>query len=619
MKSVIEDYLRQKGWEYKESGNEQFLLKTCPMCGSDRFHHFYIGQYNGLWDCKACGQKGNLNQLRHNLGDEYIDLKPYENQTPPEKLVKTYVTPKYDLPLEHASRLWGMDTEAQKYLTEERKLTKEVLEKFKIGATPEGNISIPVYEDGKLVNIRYRFSAKNMHPGSNQRYTQEKGCRSPLYNTDAASTTPVRIYITEGEFDALQLIQRGIHNTMSTTLGASSFPDAWVEVLKDIKEIYFVYDTDEEGYAGAKKAAEKLGIDRCKYVRLPSIPGEKKTDVTDFFVKLNGTKDSFLELVDKAEAFTSATAEDVRHISEFSPDVRNVIIEGEHYGISTGYAELDELMGGLRKGRMVILSGLTNTGKSSFAANICLNLAHHKNPSYFLSMEMPPIDIVRKVLQLESKLTSHDLRNVPDPSATLTKIDQTLAVFPELPIYLYAGSGVIKYEILDKTVRHAVVKHGVQVVFVDHLHYFAQNYNNLAADTSKIVRQIKQLAVELNITIVLLAHLNRGGRAKERRGMYTPTLADLKETSTIEQDADQVLFVCRDSENKEQIEREKAFIKIAKNRDGQAGGQVSMTFSEEITTFIELTGVNYEKQNEEKQTARTEEEQAELKMNDLPF
>lgn len=86
--------------------------------------------------------------------------------------------------------------------------------------------------------------------------------------------------------------------------------------------------------------------------------------------------------------------------------------------------------------------------------------------------------------------------------------------------------------------------------------------------------------MELQIPIVLLAHLNRGGRTMQRKGMYIPSLADLKESSAIEQDADQVLFVCRDSEAFVTEEKRKTILKLAKNRDG-ATGHVSLRFEME--------------------------------------
>lgn len=633
-REIIIEYLAEKGLKFKEAGNNQFLIEVCPACGDDKFHHVYMNQENGLWDCKKCAAKGHLNQFRNYYGDTPLDLSDFTvdpaavgNIVPGAATIKpekTYRSMKPEEAMDAMARLW-MDPENRvlKYLVEERHLKPETIKEFKIGLTQQNEITIPVFENGLLVNIRTRRDpATDKTVGDKMpKYRSQKGCKSALFNGDILQEGANQVFITEGEFDALQLVQRGMRNVVSVTGGAGYFPDEWVQKFDTVRQIFICFDTDEEGVNGARKVAEKLGKDRCKIVILPSKPGRKKTDLTEFFTTDGKTKADFIEVVKGASRADSVGEETIKHISEFNDELRDMLIKGQHLGLPSGYAQLDQHMGGLRKGRLIVLSGLTNTGKSSFAVNMCLNLAEQKVPSFFLSLEMPPIDIAKKVLMLKGKLTGTELKKVPDPSATLTRVDQALMAFKgfstddRLPIFLYAGSGVVKFEILDQTAREAKDKYGVQVIFVDHLHYFAHNYNNLAAETSQAVRRIKQLAMELDITIVLLAHLNRGGRSKQRKGMYIPSLADLKETSTIEQDADQVIFVCRDSESDDRVEREKAIIKIAKNRDGAAGRSVSMTFSEEINTFVEIVGEDYEA--EVKKEAA--EMNAEVQTENIPF
>lgn len=98
--------------------------------------------------------------------------------------------------------------------------------------------------------------------------------------------------------------------------------------------------------------------------------------------------------------------------------------------------------------------------------------------------------------------------------------------------------------------------------------------------------------MELETPVLLLAHLNRAGRAQQKRGLYIPTLSDLKDAGAIEQDADQVVYVCRDSEHEDENEKRKTIIKVAKNRDGQTG-HVSFDFDLDIGFFSPVTGVDY--------------------------
>lgn len=605
LESIIREYFKQKGLQFKDSNTGQFVLEKCPFCGDNAFHHFYMGKDNGLYNCKKCSASGNFNQFRSAFGDGEIQLP--ESGFVPQK-EKSYRDLNYKIALDNASYLWGLQKDFQDYLLNTRKLDKGILERFKIGADTKG-IAIPIYEDGNLVNIRYRRNpALDSDPNSGAKYSSEIGCKTALFNGDILKTGIKECFITEGEFDAMQLIQRGVENTVSVTLGAGYFSKEWVEKFVGVTNINIIYDNDEAGRDGAKKAAEALGPERCRLVSLPLIQGRAKTDISNYFVDDNHTKKEFFEILKLARSATNVDDDSVKHISEFTDELRRRLIEGEYLGIGTGYGKLDAIVGGFRAGRLIVLSGLTNSGKTSLALNIALNMARSKQSIFYLSLEMPPIDIAKKLLMLEAKLGNTELKTVEDPSDTLRKIDAGLFAFRKgedgLPIYLYKGSGTIKYEVLAESAKIAKEKYSAECIFVDHLHYFAQSHSNVTQETAQIVRKIKQLAIQLDIPIVLLAHLNRGGRTTQRKGLYIPSLADLKDTSTIEQDADQVIFVCRDSEAGGE-DGKKVVVKVAKNRDGYAGESVSMIFDPELTTFLEEPGVNYEKEVKDNEHAKS--------------
>ena len=605
LQNEIIQYFQDKGLKYKNSGNQQFVVQVCPACGDDKFHHVYMNQEEGLWDCKKCGVEGNFNQFMEFYGDEPLSGNqqsflvegrdaPIQAPVSQPKSAPVKVLNNAEA-IDCASRLWATKEEVQKYLLEERGLDKDVLETFKVGVDTKGRITIPLYEDAKLVNFRYRKNPKDTSDAP--KYTQESGCKSVLFNGDILGNPNVRnVYLTEGEFDAMQLIQRGFSNVVSVTLGATSFKKDWAEKFDQVQKVYICYDNDTAGVEGANKVSSTLGEAKCKIVQLP----KGINDITEFFQKGKGKKD-FLDLVKNAKSSSGVGIENIKHISEFNEELRERLIEGEYFGIETGYAALDDLMGGLRKGRLIVVSGLTSVGKTSFSINMALNLAEMKEAVYFLSLEMTPIDIVKKVLMLKAQLTNQSLKDIEDPSVELEKVDETLEAFKSeenLPMYLYSGSSEIKKNVLTDSCRLAVNRFGAKCIFIDHLHYFVTNYNNLTAETSRLVREIKLLAMELDVPIVLLCHLNRGGRQKQRKGLYMPSLSDLRDSGAIEQDADQVIFVCRDSENEDEGEREKSIIKLAKNRDGAAGRSVSMKFDEGINTFIESVGVDYLQESE---------------------
>lgn len=597
----IEKYLKSKKIEYKETGNGQYCLRECPSCGDRKGTHFYIDSETGLCLCHKCEFKGNYNQLRALFGDDGIDLSDFAERNPKSNFKKTFIVPEEGVDKTYVKNL-SKDKDTIKYLTKERGLSLDTIKKFNIGVRSDGKISIPIYKDGKLVNIRYRRSPKDKLDGA--KYITEKNCKAEIFNGDfLEKENPKKVIITEGEFDAMTLIQNGFP-AVSITLGANNFPDDWIQRFAGVENIYICYDHDIDGQAGAKLAASKLGVDRCKNVLLPSVDGRKKTDVTDFFTTDKKTKKDFSDILKNSKAISE---ELVLHIRDISPALRELILSGDTYGIGTGYEMLDDLVGGLRKGRLIVISGLTSVGKSSFADCIALNIANRDIPVLMFSLEMPPVDTVKKFLILHTKLSGKELREVKDPSDKLKTIDKALIYFSAegkngngVPIYFYNKSGMLKLAEVETGIKIAQTKYDCKVVVVDHLQYFNINPNNVTADTAFIVRQLKDIAVRYNIPIVLLAHLNRGGRATQRKGLYTPALSDLRDSGSIEQDADQVLFVCRDSENDDLKERQKAFIKIAKNRDGQAGRTVSMEFTEDIGSFAEATGADYAKEAETK-------------------
>lgn len=104
-----------------------------------------------------------------------------------------------------------------------------------------------------------------------------------------------------------------------------------------------------------KKASEVLGVDRVRIIQLPKPPGEKKVDISDYFVKHKNTRADFMELVKNSKS-VAVDKELIKHISEYNEELRKRLLEGEYTGIGTGYENFDKVIGGLRKGRVVVWS-----------------------------------------------------------------------------------------------------------------------------------------------------------------------------------------------------------------------------------------------------------------------
>lgn len=596
--SIIESYIREKAslhnFSYKLLPNGNYLLDYSPVTGERKNHHFYISASNWLWDDKKAQKAWNWNQFRKMFGDEEMTLpESTEIQVAP----KEYKTIPYENVRSYAQKLFSLEPDLLKYLIEGRQLEEKTLKFFKIWADA-GKITIPIFDKNEIVvNVRKRKNPKDTNE-DNPRYMSEAGCKSILFNEQAIYKRPAELYITEWEFDAMQLWQRGIVNVVSVTLWAGYFSEEWVDQMKDIKRVYICFDNDDAGIEGAKKVADKLWHDRCRIVEIPKAPGEKKVDLTDYFVQQKKTRGDFLELVKNAKAPTAFDSEAIKHISDYNDDLRKRLLEWEYSGVSTGYESLDKIMGGYRKWRVIIASGLTSVGKTTFSMNLSLSLAYRKVPIMYISMEMPPLDICRKYLMLHKKLAGEEVNDVVVGTPLMDTIDQGLKEFkwdgssPAMPIYVFNSVWEITLQTVVDACRVAKENYGVEVLFIDHLHYFWGSSNNRASEVANIVRKIKSMALDLDLPVVLLAHLNRAGRAQQRRWLYIPTLADLKDAGAIEQDADQVMFVCRDSEAANDVEKRKTVVKLAKNRDG-ATWHASFDFNTRIGFFSEVAWVDY--------------------------
>lgn len=591
MQKLIEAYLREKNLDFKTVNGQYNLLNGCPKCGDPKKHHFYIDGITGLWDCKKCGASGNWNQFRDIYCDAPIKLpEPDESEKRPEP--KEYKILDYEQVRKYSQVLWsGLKPEFLDYLQDKRQLEEATIKHFKLGLDNE-SISIPILDaDHNLINIRRRRNPWDKTDGP--RYTGEAGCKSILFNEGCLVSKPLEVYLTEGEFDAMQLWQRGLKNVVSTTLGANYFSPEWVDKLKDVKRVYICYDNDEPGREGAKMVADKIGHDKCRIVEIPKEPSEKKIDISDYFTKKGKTKKDFLELVKKAKIPTAFDEDSIKHIADYNDELREKLLAGDYTGISTGYDSLDKIMGGYRKGRVVVLSGFTSVGKTTFSQNLVLKMAARKLPCMYISMEMPPVDICKKFLQLQASITGSSLESLEEKTPLMATVDKGLEEFKDLPIYLFNRQGGLDLQVVMDTCRVAKETYNCELLVIDHLHYFAVSTGNRTAEVSAIIRQVKEIAMELDLPVLLLAHLNRTGKTAIKKGMvYIPTLTDLKESGSIEQDADQVVFVARDSESTDEDEKRKTVIKVAKNRDGQTG-YTSMDFDLDIGFFSEKVSEDY--------------------------
>ena len=259
------------------------------------------------------------------------------------------------------------------------------------------------------------------------------------------------------------------------------------------------------------------------------------------------------------------------------------------YGVPTGFIDLDKLTGGLQRSDLVILAARPAMGKTSLALNICASAAlKYKATIGMFSLEMSKGQLAARLLSTESGVDSTRLRSGRLNETESRKLAHAYDVLSEAPIYVDDTPAISIMELRSKARRlHADAEDGVDLVIVDYLQLIegSRGRDNRVQEISEISRALKSLARELHVPVLALSQLSR---AVESRTPHIPMLSDLRESGSIEQDADVVMFIYREDHYDKDSERKGiAEVHIAKHRNGPVG-QVSLLFNERTTRFLDL-------------------------------
>jgi replicative DNA helicase len=255
-------------------------------------------------------------------------------------------------------------------------------------------------------------------------------------------------------------------------------------------------------------------------------------------------------------------------------------------GVPTGFRDLDNLLAGLQNSDLVILAARPSMGKSSLAINIAQHVAIHEGiPVAIFSLEMSKEQLVDRLLCSEANVDSWKLRNANLSDSEFGRIGEAMAKLSEAPLYFDDSAGINVLEMRTKA-RRLQSEHGLGLVIIDYLQLMQGNSNNSRVEeVSEISRSLKGLARELNVPVIALSQLSR---AVESRPDRRPQLSDLRESGSIEQDADVVMFIYRDDYYDKDSERKNiADVLIRKHRNGPVG-QVELYFKAEQMLFTNL-------------------------------
>jgi len=259
---------------------------------------------------------------------------------------------------------------------------------------------------------------------------------------------------------------------------------------------------------------------------------------------------------------------------------------GDLVGVPTGYTELDRLLGGLQRSDLVILAARPAVGKSSFALGIAHSAAmHHRRHVGIFSLEMSSTQLVLRLLSVESGVDIHKIRLGDMNDDQWLKVTQTFGKLGDVPIYIDDSAGLSVMDVRSKA-RRLQAEHGLDLLIIDYLQLMhGRRTENRVQEISEISRGLKELARELNIPVLALSQLSR---AVESRSDRRPLLSDLRESGSIEQDADIVMFIYRDEiYNKDSAQPGVAEIILAKHRNGPTGS-VNLGFFGSHAKFSDL-------------------------------
>ncbi len=332
------------------------------------------------------------------------------------------------------------------------------------------------------------------------------------------------------------------------------------------------------------------------------------TSVTDIAKNVYESEQDADELIDFAEK-TIFTLHDRKVKTAFYPMqdlIKDTFVTIERLydrkesitGVPSGFKDIDDLTTGFQKGDLIIIGGRPGMGKTAF----CLNIAQHvgigmNEPVAIFSLEMAKEQLVMRMLCSEAKVDSNKVRKgFINKREDWNKLTNAAGKLAESKIFIDDSSGLSVLEMRAKA-RRLKQQHGLSLIIIDYLQLMkgTGKFERREQEIADISRSLKALAKELEVPVIALSQLNRG--VETRTGANkNPTLADLRESGAIEQDADVIMFLYREAKD-EKEGRGSIVVDIAKQRNGPTD-KVNLTFLAYCTRFVDATDVEYQELEE---------------------
>ena len=340
---------------------------------------------------------------------------------------------------------------------------------------------------------------------------------------------------------------------------------------------------------------EYIKIVKDKYILRSLI-----SNATQIISEASNEPDEVEELLDKAESLIFEISQHkiekeayllkelIKENLEIIEDIQNR--KGLITGLPTGYVDLDRYIGGLHPSEFIIIASRPGMGKTALATNIALNLAAggEQIPILFFSLEMSKEQLVQRILCCEAKINSKKLREGILSDKEIAKLLLAAGQLEKAPIFIDDTPSLTVFELRARA-RRLKAKEDIKLIIIDYLQLMkgTRRTENRQQEITEISASLKSLARELNVPVIAISQLSR---ATEQRENKKPHLSDLRESGSIEQDADLVLFLYREDyyNNDDPDIQGISEIIIAKQRNGPTGS-VNLTFIKEFTRFENYT------------------------------
>lgn len=340
-----------------------------------------------------------------------------------------------------------------------------------------------------------------------------------------------------------------LSNILSTAANAASYAQLVREKYIKRTLITLAGEISESAFDEGKNVQDILDLAEQKVLSISQIQSDRS------FVPL---KDTLVESFDR--------------IDELQKN------GGELRGVPTGFQDVDRLLAGLQKSNLIILAARPGVGKTAFSLNIAQNAAVvGKKKIGFFSLEMSREELVDRLLVSQADIDAWKLKTGRLDQQDFLKLSDAMGVLAEAQIFIDDTPGMSIYEMRTKA-RKLMAEHNIDLLLVDYLQLaHGRNQENRVQEVGEISQGLKNIARELRIPVLALSQLSR---AIESRGEKSPQLSDLRESGSIEQDADVVMFLYhKDDDIREQIS-----LKIAKHRNG-ALGEIDLFFRGDRVRF----------------------------------